>query len=85
MLNGPLQWYHSATILLQSRYIAMKPDASGMTGLYGRSHQLCNNAAESIVALLACLDRFGLLAQSSSDVLHMLSHAALVSFTGTIV
>ncbi len=57
----------------------MKPDASGLTGLYGRSHQLCNNAAESIVALLACLDRFGLLAQSSSDVLHMLSHAALVS------
>lgn len=75
--DGNTQWYHSATILLHSRNITMRPDPAGNNGLYGKSHQMCSRAAEYIVALLGCLDRFNLLAQTSSDILHMLSHAAL--------
>ena len=40
---------------------------------------LCANAAEQIVALVQILERNKLLEQISSDVIHMLSQAALVS------
>jgi hypothetical protein len=40
---------------------------------------ICTASAESIVALLACLDRFQLLSQVRSDIIHMLSLAVLVS------
>ena len=40
---------------------------------------MCANAAESIVALVQILERNKLLEQISSDVIHMLSQAALVS------
>jgi hypothetical protein len=78
------QWYHSAVILLHSRFISLKPDpnpttGASQTGLYGECHLLCANAAESIVALVQVLERNKLLEQISSDVIHMLSQAALVS------
>lgn len=72
-----MAWFHSARILLHSRYIALEPDGDGVKGLYGSAHRLCSHAAESIVALLSCLDRGGILVACSSDVRHMLSHAAL--------
>ncbi|CDZ98334.1 Zn(2)-C6 fungal-type DNA-binding domain [Phaffia rhodozyma] len=80
-----MMWYHSATILMHSRRMDSKPDSSGETGLFGTSHQLCNHAAESIVELLACLDKFDVLTPSSSDVLHMLSHAAVFHAYNTAV
>jgi hypothetical protein len=39
---------------------------------------MCSEAAGQIVALLRCLDNFKILAPASSDIIHMLSHAALV-------
>lgn len=79
-----MKWYHSAVILLHSRFISLKPDpnpttGASQTGLYGECHLLCANAAESIVALVQVLERNKLLEQISSDVIHMLSQAALVS------
>ncbi|KAG7553547.1 hypothetical protein FFLO_03054 [Filobasidium floriforme] len=78
-----LAWYHSAVILLHSRFISLKPDpnpttGASQTGLYGECHLLCANAAESIVALVQVLERNKLLEQISSDVIHMLSQAALL-------
>lgn len=84
------QWYHSAVILLHSRFISLKPDpnpttGASQTGLYGECHLLCANAAESIVALVQVLERNKLLEQISSDVIHMLSQAALVSDYTTVL
>lgn len=79
-----LAWYHSAVILLHSRFISLKPQldsghSRSQTGLYGACHLLCANSAEAIVALVQNLEKNKLLEQLSSDVIHMLSQAALVS------
>jgi hypothetical protein len=109
-----LQWYHSARILLHSRFInaasreydrhsssaakyfgspldllganagndnnhrrvSSSPDVA-LVRSHGLSHAICTEAADEIVKLISLLDRWKLLSSSSSDVIHLVSHATL--------
>jgi len=76
-----LAWYHSAQILLHSRFIKRRGLFPGgdkaEEELAARTHVTCSKAAESVIELLAHLDRHRLLSQTSSDVIHILSLATL--------
>lgn len=78
LLTRSLQWYYSATIFLHSKNIGPKPPPGAQSDGYEASHRICSEAAGEIVALLRCLDNFKILVPASSDLIHMLSHAALV-------
>jgi hypothetical protein len=103
------QWYHSARILLHSRFInaasreydrrssyaakylgspldLLTPNSSWLISSspdptlvrsYGLSHAICTEAADEIVKLISLLDRWKLLSSSSSDIIHLVSHATL--------
>ena len=77
-LTAGRQWYYSATIFLHSKNIGPKPPPGAESEGYEASHRICSEAAGEIVALLRCLDNFKILVPASSDLIHMLSHAALV-------
>ncbi|KAJ9111113.1 hypothetical protein QFC19_001312 [Naganishia cerealis] len=70
-------WYYSATIFLHSKNIGTRGIIGSRSEVYQTSHRICSEAAGNIVTLLGYLDRFKILAPASSDIIHMLSHAAL--------
>jgi hypothetical protein len=76
-----LAWYHSAQILLHSRFIKRRAIFEHRDDveeeLAARTHATCSKAAENVIELLAHLDRHRLLSQTSSDVIHILSLATL--------
>lgn len=110
--NSSAQWYHSARILLHSRFInaasreydrhsssaakyfgspldllggagndgsrrmSSSPDVA-LVRSHGLSHAICTEAADKIVDLIRMLDRWKLLSSSSSDIIHLVSHATL--------
>lgn len=82
-----LAWYYSAQILLHSRFIKRRgpfaQQEKSEEDLASRTHVTCSTAAESVIELLAHLDRHRLLSQTSSDVIHILSLATL--FEGKLV
>lgn len=76
------QWYHTAMILLHSRFIQGRGSGgfseSNDDELSARTHEICSKSAEACVNLLAHLDRHKLLVQVSADLIHILSLATLV-------
>ena len=75
------QWWTTATILLHSRFISRRHDLGTLTpaqaDLVSTAHSVCSEAAQQTVDLLRHLDKKGLLAQMSADVIHILSLATL--------
>ncbi|KAK4688185.1 hypothetical protein P7C73_g1927, partial [Tremellales sp. Uapishka_1] len=75
-----LAWWNAARILLHSRLIRRHPASSPINhdaDPSRKAHSICSESAQSIVELLATLDRHRLLGQASSDTIHMLSLTAL--------
>lgn len=71
--------------MLHSRFVVRQPPSSDALRIQSdwaaRAHAICSDAARQTVQMLRSLDKFGLLEQISSDVIHILSLATL--FDGT--
>ena len=80
------QWHTTSTIMLHSRYVTNIPRAlpqptSPATREAGEivanSHDICSAAAASTVDMMRMLDKYGLMEQLSSDIIHILSLVTL--------
>lgn len=68
-----LSWWHTAKILLHSRFIKRYPQTANYPELSANARRSCTEACEAVIELFSQLDRHRLLGQVSSDVIHMLS------------
>ncbi|ODO09362.1 hypothetical protein I350_02962 [Cryptococcus amylolentus CBS 6273] len=75
-----ITWYHTARILLFSRFLRRRPASSPVAGETERSkdyYAICSNAAQAVVDLIHLLDTNRVLQHVSSDLIHLLSLTTL--------
>ncbi|WVR04518.1 hypothetical protein IAU60_001522 [Kwoniella sp. DSM 27419] len=76
-----LAWYHTTCILFYSRFIRSRDPAGSplvsAPNFSSSARQICSEAAQETIDILSLLDRHHLLSVASSDMLHILSLAAL--------
>ncbi|WVQ81730.1 hypothetical protein IAT38_003855 [Cryptococcus sp. DSM 104549] len=76
-----ITWYHTARILLFSRFLKRHPahESPVVNGVDTsvESHTICSESAQAVVDLMSLLDRNRLLKHISSDVIHLLSLTTL--------
>ncbi|KAL7418775.1 hypothetical protein Q5752_006458 [Cryptotrichosporon argae] len=71
-----MAWFYTSKILLFSRFVKRSPVADA-DPFCARAHAICSDAAQAVIDLFGLADRFKLLNQVSSDIIHLLSLATL--------